>query len=286
MLQRGYQHRDAHIIDYEVYELPGVVGFFRGPSVRSDTYIACIGAAQTFGRFVPAPFPALLSRLLGIEALNLGRGGAGPTYHGSSPQLLHYINRAQLVIVQVFSARSLSNSLFRTSGHGMMGVNLTDGTPASASQFYTWLMGQGTELAQQVVAETRERYVAAVTTLLEAIRPPKILFWLSVRSPVYQEIWELPVARLWGEFPHLVNQGMVERLRGCCDAYVECVSRRGLPQQIRDRDGNPTWFNGALPGEPEVRRTLNRYYPSPEMHEDAARALLPVCRELLTRGAR
>jgi hypothetical protein len=281
MLQRGYQHRDGHFIDYEVYELPGVAGYFRGPALESDRYIACIGAAQTFGRFVSRPFPALLSASLAIEVLNLGRGGAGPTFHGSNPQLLHYINQARLVIVQVFSARSLSNSLFRLSDHGMMGTNLADGTPASAGQFYTWLMAQGIPLAQQIVAETRERYVAALTTLLEAIKPPKILFWLSVRAPDYREVWELPVERLWGEFPHLVNEAMVERLRGTCDAYVECVSRRGLPQQILDRDGNPAWFNSAPPGAPERLQTLNRYYPSPEMHADAARTLLPVCRELL-----
>jgi hypothetical protein len=27
--------------------------------------------------------------------------------------------------------------------------------------------------------------------------------------------------------------------------------------------------------------TENRYYPSPEMHEDAAAMLIPVCREIL-----
>ena len=282
MLLRGYQRSDAHIIDYQLYELPGVAGFFRGPPVNSDAYIACIGAAQTFGRLVPTPFPALLSRALGIDALNLGRGGKGPTFHSSTPQLLEYINRAQLVIVQFFSGRSLSNSLFQLSGHGNLGVNLKDGTQTSADEFYTWLLGQGTQLAQQIVAETRESYVAALTALLEAIRPPKILFWFSVRTPAYQEIWELPVGRLWGDFPHLVNQAMVERLRARGAAYVECVSRRGLPQQIRDRDGNPTWFNVSPTGHPEVRETLNTYYPSPEMHDDAATALLPVCRKLLS----
>jgi Domain of unknown function (DUF6473) len=280
----GYQRYDAHIIDYELYELPGIFGSFRGPPVKGDAYVACVGAAQTFGRFVPTPFPALLARTLGIDALNLGRGGAGPTFPCSDPALLRYINRARLVIVQVFSGRSQSNSLFRVVDHGMMGINLADGAKASANQFYTWLLGQDPQLARQIVAETRENYVQDMTRLLDAIEAPKILFWFSVREPAYPELWQLPIERLWGEFPHFVNQDMVERLRGHSDAYVECVSRRGLPQPIHDRDGNPTSFGNPLPGQSAVLNTVNRYYPSPEMHEEAASLLLPVCRELLSRS--
>src|ERR1700733_1499440 len=83
-----YQSSDAHIVDYELYQLPGVDEFFRGPPPASDTYIACVGAAQTFGRFVPAPFPALISRSLDIGTLNLGRGGAGPGFHFSNSKIM------------------------------------------------------------------------------------------------------------------------------------------------------------------------------------------------------
>ena len=50
-----YQLSDAHIVDYELYQLPGVDDVFRGPPIQSDQYVACLGAAQTFGRFVQAP---------------------------------------------------------------------------------------------------------------------------------------------------------------------------------------------------------------------------------------
>jgi hypothetical protein len=88
-----------------------------------------------------------------------------------------------------------------------------------------------------------------------------------VRSPEYPERWELPIWRLWGQFPQFVNRAMVDQVRGHADAYVECISSRGSPLQIIDSNGNPV---------------LNRYYPAPEMHEDAAGLLLPACRELLT----
>jgi len=97
-LSRGYQLSDAHIVDYQVYQLPGVRGVFRGPPLTSDRYVACIGAAQTFGRFVQNPFPSLLAEALGVEALNLGRGGVGPSFALSEPGLMDSINRAEAAI--------------------------------------------------------------------------------------------------------------------------------------------------------------------------------------------
>ncbi len=284
----GYQQTDAHIVNYEMYRLPGVArGHFRGPPVRGEEYIACVGAAQTFGRFVRRPFPQLLSQALGIEALNLGRGGAGPTYPLADPALLEYINRARLAIVQVFSGRSQSNSVFQTIDHGMVGINAANGCKMDAGEFYTWLLRQDLAFAQQVVAETREKWVSAMTELLAAITPPKILIWFSTRSPEYEERWELPAWRLWGAFPQLVNRTMVEQIRASADAYVECVSTRGLPQPIIDLQGNPSSFRVQQAGQTEVvMKTHNSYYPSPEMHEDAAGLLLPVCRALLAPRAR
>lgn len=283
---QGYQQTDAHIVNYEMYKLPGVArGFFRGPPVRSDEYLVCIGGAQTFGRFVQRPFPKLLSEALCVEALNLGRGGAGPTYPLADPVLLQYINRARLVVVQVFSGRSQSNSVFQTVDHGMVGTNARNGSRMDAGEFYTWLLAQDRQFARQIVAETREKYVIAMTALLAAITPPKILLWLSTRNPDYEEQWDGPVWRLFGEFPQLVNRPMMEQLRNRADCYVECVSKRGMPQPIIDLNGNPSAFQVLLEGQSQgVMKTHNNYYPSPQMHQDAADLLIPACRALLDRG--
>jgi hypothetical protein len=281
-MSREYQRSDAHIIDYELYELPGVDDVFRGPPVTSGDYIACVGAAQTFGRFVRAPFPALISCSLGIAALNLGRGGAGPAFHLSNAGIMEYINRARMVIVQVLSGRSQSNSIFSIPGHRVRGTNLVDGRELSADQFYTWLMGEDPVLARKIVAETRENYVLAMTRLLNAIKPPKVLLWFSVRSPDYQERWELPIERLWGDYPQLVNRPKLDRLQSHADLYVESVSREGLPQPLLDRNGAPASFQSlSLLTSEIVTKTENRYYPSPEMHRKAAALLTPACHELL-----
>ena len=284
-MSRGYQLEDAPYIDYQLYELPGVPGTFRGPAVTSTDYIACVGAAQTFGRFALNPYPALLSSTLGIDALNLGRGGAGPTFPVSSPELLAYINRARLVVLQIFSGRSHSNSLFKTSNHGPNGTNLSNGKQCTAEEFYTWLLQQDLGLLRQIVAETRENYLASMEAVLLAIKPPTILFWYSVRPPAYQEKYQLPIHELLGEFPQFVNQAIVVQLQKqlrSCDRFVECVSRRGLPQSWPGPETKSLYpVRSPLPPSIKPVRTANLYYPSPEMHEEAAAALHPVCVELL-----
>jgi len=279
---RGYQIYDAQLVDYEVYGIPGIRGVFRGPPIKSDEYVACIGAAQTFGRFVQAPYPRLMATTLGMDALNLGRGGAGPSFPLSNPRLLELINGARVAIVQVFSGRSQSNSLFKTLNDGMIGINQANGQEFSANRFYEWLLEQGEELSRKIVSETRANYVMAMTELLDAITAPKILLWFSVRTPEYVEQLRMPLHRLWGEFPQLVNREMINEIKTHCDQYVECISRRGLPQPLLRRSGNTDGLmepSGPLSKAEE--KTENHYYPSPEMHEDAAALLAGPCLALL-----
>jgi hypothetical protein len=278
-----YQIADAHFIDYRLYRVAGVKSPFRGPAVKSDKYIAYVGAAQTFGRFVDAPFPSLVSSALGIEALNLGRGGSSSTFVADNPILLERVNRAALVVVQILSGRSQSNSMFKILDDGMRGINLETGEECTAPVFYTWLMERDQELIQRIVEETRTNYIQSMTRLLNAIKPPKVLLWLSNRTPEYQERLGGSLLDLFGKFPQFVNRVMVDELRSQADAYVECISKRGIPQSIIDRGVYPVTFEGAPlpPSLPENVVTVNTYYPSPEMHEDAAALLIPVCREIL-----
>ena len=283
----GYQERDKHIVDYRMYELPGVApypgsGRFRGPPVVGSRYIACLGAAQTFGCFCAEPYPVLLSKVLGIQTLNLGYGGAGPTFHNSNPRLLGYINDAKVAIVQMMSARSQSNSLFRTRSHARDGIRVSDGAVVTAERFYHDLALSQPDRLADIVEETRENYVQNMLRLLRDITPPKILFWFSVRHPEYTASYRLPLARIFGGFPQLVNRPMVDRLRVAADRYVECVTSRGLPQQLLDRRGRPTSVvlqddSGAY----TIADDHNRYYPSPEMHMDGATALTESCDQLV-----
>jgi hypothetical protein len=198
---------------------------------------------------------------------------------------MRYINEASLVIVQVLSGRSQSNSMFRLTHHGMEGERVCDGLRMTAEEFFEELVKTSPESVPLIVKETRQNYVRDMCRLLQDISPPKILFWFSVRPVEYTEEYTLPVWKLWGAFPQFVNREMIDEIKTYADEYVECVTDRGLPQPLITKDGKPALVTHSynLVKEKVTAESYNRYYPSPEMHEDAAILLEPVCRKLLVR---
>ena len=272
-----YQRFDAPHLDYALWDCPfDKTVKLRGPPVdRTRPYIACLGAAPTFGRFCGEPFPELLSRRLGMQVLNAGVAGAGPStfLRGGWGE---WLNGAEAVVVQVLAARSESNSLFECDPtRGAFGVRRSDASPMRFEEFLRLLMeSSDPATVRRVVEETRQNYVRNMNRLLEGIRSPTILLWLSKRPPRYA----IDVRKLHGilkAHPQLVDDFMLDQLRGHADAVVECVSSAGLPQRL--------WPAAEpLPGTVLAEGVLtNRYYPSPEMHALAAAQLAETCRSIL-----
>ena len=56
-------------------------------------------------------------------------------------------------------------------------------------------------------------------------------------------------------------------IRPFADAFMACSSQTGLPQPLQNSQG--------------VTVSYNRYYPSPEMHQQAADRLVPTCKAML-----
>jgi hypothetical protein len=282
----GYQKRDWHIVDYQLFRLLPRLQV-RGPKPPLDpgSFFVCIGAAQTFGRFCERPYPTILSEELELPVLNLGAAGAGPLFFLRRPRLLEYINHARFAIVQVMSARSEDNSYFESLGTGYL-TRRSDGSKAVADPAYQELLEtKGDEFVRQLVAETRLNWLRHFRGLLAKIQVPTILFWFSKRSPAYSEDYS-DVQGLFGYFPQLVNDSMMAKLRQQADDYVECVTSRGLPQALFDRvSGAPTTV-ADLPHLGGQTHTDNAYYPSPEMHEDAAAALREPAKSMLERERR
>jgi hypothetical protein len=304
----GYQRRDHEVVDYHMYELPGTGLQFRGPApplLESKAYFTCVGAAQTFGCFVEQPFPRLLSERLGMTALNLGYGGAGPEFFARHESLARYISGGRFAIIQVMSGRSQSNSLFDTGGLEYV-TRRSDGVRLAAATAYErvlsgprgvrrlpWL-GDVVRRAnaarlKRVVEETRAAWIDSYRALFAQITVPKLLFWFSTRDPEHVDDYR-SIPAVFGEFPQLVNREMVAEVRRLCDDYVECVTERGSPQPLISRfTGRPIAVDPSL-DRPDFYQpggwTHNRYYPSPEMHTDAADALFPKCRRWVDQSRR
>lgn len=284
-----YQESDWRVVDYEAFCLdPDIIDPSRGYALRirgprpanleRGNYFVCLGAAQTFGRFCPCPFPTLLQQRLSLPVLNISHGGAGPSYFvRQNGRLLDYLNNARFVVLQVMSARSEGNSLFECEGVGSY-LRRSDGMRLGCDQAYEELIRtEPREVVERIVHETRENWLASYQSLLSEITSPSILFWFSTRRPNYRQAWDR-VSDLFGEFPQLVDGAMVKALRMECDAFVSCVSRRGRPQILRDRTtGEPVAVSDPWTAHPWEK---NWYYPSPEMHVDAAKALERACRKI------
>lgn len=274
---RYYQERDYPHFDYTLETTEELSGWeLRGPIPDLDKpYFVCIGATQVFGRFCARPFPKLLSEALDLPVLNLGLGGHGPrTFLNDS--LLSVINRSRFAIVQLVSARTGSNSAFENSESGRgPGTRLRDGKSMTFEEFLQEEFERSSqEDMVRLIEESRDSWVANYRKLLTSIEVPSILHWLSTSMPHRTDNFSESVWQLLGVFPQLVNEGMIRHLRRSCNAYVETVSRRGLPQ--------PLWESSEQVDGTELRdgRLYNTYYPSPEMHEAAARDLLPAARAL------
>ncbi len=302
----GYQERDAEVVDYQMARLGDTGLFFRGPvpkSLGKKGYVVCLGAAQTFGCFCDNPYTVLLGKELGLPVLNLGYGGAGPLFFLRHTKLLPWINNACAVVVQVMSGRSEDNSLYESGGLEYM-TRRSDGKRLSADEAfrrildvnYLWRhVPRGRTLARELlrlygrprvkalVCETRRNWVNNCQKLLNRIDPPVVLFWFSRRTPEYTDRYD-SLQGFFEDFPQLVNQSMMEEILPHSDCYVECVTKRGSPQKLISRQtGAPVAVDPAK-DRPDLGGELwthNKYYPSPEMHEDGAAVLVPALRDLL-----
>ena len=272
-----YADLDRPWIDYQMWAPPSVPGkLFRGPPIDlTKRYMACLGAAQTFGRFCHEPYPTIVARRLGIQALNLGAGGAGPRFF-LNEGLLGLANGASLAIIQVLPARSEGNSWFDTSRTGTMrGMRISD---RKKMRFEDWLRefvrSETPAAVEQAIRETREGYCAHMQQLLRSITVPKVLLYFSDRAPAYT----CDYTTLYGILrspPQLVDDTVVSRLIPFADAYVECASPPDGPQRLWTADhpiDGAKLIDGCL---------FNTYYPTPEMHVEAADALERACRGMV-----
>lgn len=271
-----YQELDAPHFDYRVEAVDGIAEHrFRGPIPDlSRPYFACIGGAQTFGRFVADPYPQQLARSLGLPCLNLGLGGAGPRF-ARHPSVLRHLQQARFVVVQMFSGRSASNSRFDNTGDGRnFGRTIGSNREQRFEDFLRDMIELGDRaLLERTVREQRDDYVGHSVAVGRALQPPTVLLWLSRRRPEYTIDWATPFG-VCSHYPQLVDRETVDRIRPAFARYVECADDAGLPQRLWPAAEAVAGTRLADDGTLE-----NVYYPSPEMHDRAAAELLPVCAE-------
>ncbi len=274
-MPKPYQGRDIEIIDYQIFpikdEKRNKIFGFRGPkppSLEKNTYFTGLGPATTLGCYTQKPYLSLLGERLGLPNLNLGLPGCGATLLNQEDNgiLIDLANNSRFVIVLVMSGRSHPSRLFRP---------VRVGTLVSA-QIMTELkkyFKNDQAMLRDVVADMRNSFVEDNIQLVNKLKVPKILLYLSHHPLDYEDDYDHKFTNLNQGFPHFINRETVDRVINYFDDYVECHSSRGYPQKLISR----------FTGEPVTNKQgeYNVSYASPEMHEDAAKLLLPVCQKYL-----
>jgi hypothetical protein len=300
-----YQTRDFDIVDYQEFTLPGCEVRFRGPGLNPfatdrGAFFTCLGAAQTYGCFYD-PYPKLLAARIGMPALNLAVGGASSGFYLQYPSLIDAARRSKFVVLQATAARQESNSRFAAHGHAEFVKDMLTGEAVPSAVAWEYLVREEFDALPEYVSETRQSWIEATCQLIEAIGVPVVFFWYSHRQPDYEINWSklrelrdqmapggnpaVVMNELWSDHPHMVDGPSARAAAAVCSAEARCVSSRGMGAVLVSRHtGQPiegaTYKERGMEYRPLVSGR-NHYYPSAEMHEDAAAALEPVVRNLL-----
>lgn len=297
-----YHTEDQRLADINYGELKIVDCsiVFRG-RVDSDLrshYVACIGSATTFGRFVPEPFPAQLEKFLGIPVLNLGIGGARPESYLSSEGVLRILRGASVIIMEAMSARGYLSPFFeplsavQNVGYFKDFFNLTkyahqdmrlnrliekanNSEPVFVDRVFEASHKYLSKPDKNLVREALlSRYMRDTRCLIECIGKPIIVLYMSRNEPFQaRKIVNSETYEQWsGYYPHFIDEVFLDYTKKLGAVVVVSRSQRGVPFVVKNwKTGEPA---PVFPWQPDP--SLNTYYPSQEMHDDAAHALLQV----------
>lgn len=105
-------------IDYGEFLIDDCPYVFRGRKRPvTQKYVSVLGSDITFGRFVKKPFVTKLDeyaekRNSNISFINLGISHSRPSTYLSSPSLLNFISKSEMIIIESMSARGYINPIW------------------------------------------------------------------------------------------------------------------------------------------------------------------------------
>ncbi len=244
---------------------------FRGPyRVPQAIDVAVLGGTETFGKFIPAPYPALLEQAIGRPVVNLGALNAGVDSFCNDPVIEDVAHHARVAVVQITGAHGLSNAFYRV--HARRNDRFVGATPARADAF------PGVDLADcnfvrhlleklyaadparfgEVVGELQRTWVTQMKRLVARLAMPTVLLWLSDHEPPEEGECELAPSAM---DPLFVTKDMVHKVVSVADGLVEVSGPYGSGSDLA----------AMAFGEVDLPATKNT--PGPSFHARAAQQL-------------
>lgn len=192
----SFEQRGPMPLQYHPGAYPGSVLRFRGPVQElKEPYILCLGGSETFGRFIHAPFPTQLGDHLSQSVINMGVMNAGLDVLTHDPAIKAATERASAVILQVTGAQNMTNRFYavhpRRNDRFLKATTMlkTVYPGVDFTEFHftrhllTHLKSVSEDRFEVLVTELQSAWLARVTRLMDRIKVPVHLLWLSNRQP-------------------------------------------------------------------------------------------------------
>ncbi|WP_022702558.1 DUF6473 family protein [Pseudorhodobacter ferrugineus] len=250
---------------------------FRGPKKSLlKPYIAAIGGTETYGKFVPVPYPAVLESA-GYSVVNLGWMNAGPDVFLNEPEVLDIACGADLTVVQVLAAQNLSNPFYtvhprrndrflRASTRLQNLYKEVDFTEFHFTRHMLQSLHQASPHRFVEVATTLQAtWVDRMGQLLRAVRGPRLLLWMGDNAPPQSSAGANPYTN-----SVLVNATMIEQARAHATAYLEVVASHEASTEAMEAKAFSAMERPAAQG-----------VPGPLAHKEVAAALAAAIDQLL-----
>lgn len=240
----------------------------------TSRYAAFLGGTETYGRFLPQPFPALIEAQLGAPCVNLGWPNAGVDVFMHDSEILGVAAGSCVVVLQVLGAQNMSNRFY--SVHPRRNDRFLQASPMLRAlysevdftefHFIRHMLGclarASPDRFEMVCAELQEAWVARMRLLLNRIEVPVVLIWISNHRPP-----ECGDEAGTGQDPAFVTRAMLraveDQVVGIIDASASCTAlAKGTTGMVYS----------------EFQASAAAKLPGLAAHDDAARALVPVLR--------
>lgn len=199
---------------------------FRGPKRSLDQdYIAFLGGAETFGRFIDKPFPALLEDVLGLPSINLGCLNAGVDVFHKDSTVLQICRDAQAVVMEVVGAQNISNRFYtvhprrndRFLAASTVLQTLYHEVDFSDFSFTRHMLSTLARIDparfECVIEEVQTAWSRRMISIAQEIERPFVLFWFAKATPDDTTP---------GREPLFITEAMLEELQQ--EAGAELVS--------------------------------------------------------------
>ena len=192
----AFERMGVEALDYDPCHYGSSATAFRGPKrdLKGD-YVAFVGGAPFYGRFVEHPTPELVETKIGKCCVNLGVMNAGIDVFASDPEIQGIISAATVSYIQVLPAHNMSNRFYKVHPRRndrfvapsvlletlFPEVDFTDFN--FTRHMLSTLRRVSEDKFQMIIDEVQAAWVARMRLLLARTRGTKVLVYIEDRLP-------------------------------------------------------------------------------------------------------